>query len=130
MLKKILTFVLLPMLFIALFLYFFGVRKIELGNDYYLFMAGVSKNFENWKFTIPNIPTIPKMENAEGFVLILNAFISFVNGFVQFINILITVTNSIVQLLQFVITLVYTLIDWFTAMGDKYSGSSTSLLVY
>lgn len=110
MIKKnlfsIFTWLIVPCLFIALFLYSIGVERVEFDDKYYRFFSSVLQVQKQWKLAIPTIPTIELIGN--GFVDFLFGFI---NGLTNVINILITLTNVVINMLQFIISIFVAIVD-------------------
>lgn len=129
MARKIITFLLLPMLILAFFLAFAGVKKIEFGNSYYTFIKNVSDSYDSWSLTIPDIPKISKFELLdtdlsfwerlfEMFKMVANFFITLINIIISVVNFLAGVVNVIINVLQFIFTLLYQCKDF---IGDLSS---------
>ena len=105
---KIVMFFIVPMLFIALILSMNGVSKVEFGDGYYAFIQRVARKYNDWKLSIPNIPTIPKNNNVDSW-RIITALIEFANAFIRVFNGLLTIINMVINALQFVLTLIMSL---------------------
>lgn len=110
MIKKnlfsIFTWLIVPCLFIALFLYSIGVERVEFDDKYYRFFSSVLQVQEQWKLNIPNIPLIPSMGND-----FIDFLFGFINGLTNVINILINLTNVVINMLQFIISIFVAIVD-------------------
>lgn len=121
MVKKICLTLILLSLFIAIPLAIMGVKKIDLGTGFLWFMQKVDTDLAAWQVKIPNIPIIPKFEDASGWLVVLNFLISVWQGITVVLNIIITIFNYIIQLIQFICTLLFDiggLIAYALSTGD------------
>lgn len=116
MIHRVVLFFILPMCFIAFFLALLGVQQIEFGDTYYNFLQSVNNSFNSWKFEIPNIPSIDKIDtssyDSKGLILqviikIANFFVSFINIITKIINVLSSIINIFIAVIQFILTLIY-----------------------
>lgn len=89
-------------------------HTITLSNDVLGFLKQCSRELNEFRLEIPSIPKIDYFETDDNWLLILNAFIGFVNGISGVINFVIMIINFLVQLLQFLFILIknlFALID-------------------
>lgn len=116
MISKISMYFFLPMCILAFFLALGGVRQIQFGNDYYMFLRSVSVSYQNWRFEIPRIPKVPLIADrslgGNGTILgvliaIGNFFVSTFNGIIGSFNVIITILNVVITVIQFILTLIY-----------------------
>ena len=117
------------MAIIALFLALNGVQHIGIGEDYYSFMKSVSRDFENFKIEIPNIPKIPtitkKYNDSEWAIInaiftIINVIINFFNGVISVLNVTILIFNIVLQVLEFIVLLLWKCKDFIAQMVEKW----------
>ena len=99
--KKVFLWLIPVCAIIALVFYGFGVKHIEFGDSYYRFFQGVLQIENQLEIQIPNIPSIPPIEN--GFVDVL---IGFINGITTIINVLINIMNISIQILLFLFSII------------------------
>lgn len=118
------------MLFFAFFLAIVGVSHISTGEDYYTFLGSVSSRFENWRIEIPQIPSIPRMEQRDSrsgdnifaaFRAFVNFFVVVVNALISILNILILIINTLIQLIQFVTTFLFSMKDLISRLVQRNS---------
>lgn len=110
MVRKIVFSAILLCLFIAIPLSIVGIEQVELGEPFLAFVKTCDHELSDFKVAIPDIPTIPRVNNLGGFEFILNAFITFANIFVNLINIISKLLNVIIQVVQFIVIVVKNLI--------------------
>lgn len=133
MFKKIVLSLVLVCLFIAIPLALMGYKKVELGEPFLAFMQNVSKELNDFKIAIPDIPSIPHFEGATdgGFLEvmsnILNALINFVNVIITVLNALSTIINIIIQLLQTIFIVIKQLIGFKDNVAANNSVQSSSI---
>lgn len=127
MISKISMYFFLPMCILAFFLALAGVRQIQFGNDYYIFLRSVSVSYQSWHFEIPRIPNVPLISrtslNSNGLLLgvliaIGNFFVAAFNGVIGTFNVLITILNVIITVIQFILTLIYQCKDFITRLTN------------
>lgn len=106
MIKRIGAFLILGCLLIAIPLAILGYEKVELGGPFLAVMNQTSKDLQNFKIAIPDIPKIPLFESPQGFELVLNFLIKVTNGISGVLNFLIMLINTIIQLLEFIFLMV------------------------
>lgn len=120
---RILGFLMIFFLIIALVLALAGFDHIEFDSTYYKLLLEVNNNYQGWQIAIPSIPKIETLTTGAWYELILNAFINFVNGFFTFLNVIIMILNLAIQIIQFVSTFLYTIIIRFPEIvqGNGYT---------
>lgn len=128
MINKIIAFLILPCMILALVLSFVGVQQVTFDNSYYNFMSSVNNTFNSWSFSIPEIPKIPNIKNANWedvyelftFLKFLGGVIvKFLNGLISVINILIMIINVIIHLLQFILSIIYCVLNFRDTMATN-----------
>ena len=110
MIKKVIFAGIVLCLFIAIPFALMGIQHVELGQPFMTFLRGCNLELNQYKVEIPSIPEIPSPPNPSGWLLILNAFISFANFFVKIINVMTSILSVIIQLFQFIFILIKNLI--------------------
>lgn len=127
MITRIVSYLMLGMLFLSFFLAILGVTHISTGDEYYSFMGSVSQRFENWKIEIPQIPSIPRLDernagDGDGIFAAFRAFVNFfvvlANAIVGILNILILIINTLIQLIQFITTFLFSMKDFIGRLVD------------
>lgn len=87
-------------------------HQISLGAPFMSFLNSCSRDLSDIKIEIPSIPKIPYFEEGSGWLLILNAFIAFVNGISGVINFLITIINVLIEVLEFLFIIIRNLMTF------------------
>lgn len=105
MIKKIILSLFLGCLFIAIPLSLAGIHRVSLSDGVISFLQNCSRELNDFKVEIPQIPKIPTIN-----VGFLDVLINFINGFVILINFVITLVNIIIQLLEFLFIIIKNLI--------------------
>lgn len=111
MIKKIACVCIFISLLIALPLGLMGYKYVTLGPQFTAFMKATVRDLENWKFEIPNIPTLEPQQNAEGWELVLNILKYLANFFIGIYNFAITIMNIVIYIIQFFIAIIKHLIE-------------------
>ena len=125
MLTKIIGYIFFFCLLVAIPLSLAGVQKIELGNDYYTFIATVARNAEAVNFEIPNIPMIPETTGFAG-ATILNVLVQFVNFLSNILNFVIQVLNFIIKLFIFLFYLFKELFSFIDRLKESSNSVTTA----
>lgn len=115
MITRIITFILLPCLVVALLLSSFGITHVSLGGPVMAFMKAVEMRMNNFTIAIPSIPQIPSTSGGFEFFSML---ITFINGIVSVINVLITIVNTAIKVIQFFVTLLISVTELITGIKD------------
>lgn len=98
-------------MFIAIPLALAGFERVELGQDFLMFMSKCSIELDSYKIAIPEIPMIGSLDtNGDFWLNIVNGLINFVNFISRILNVLTTILNVIIQVLEFIIIVVKNLI--------------------
>ena len=105
MIRKIIFSSIFVLLLFSISLYLFGVRRVELGSTFLSFMKNCSRELENFKISIPNIPSIPLMDEVNGILIVVDLLTKFFNGLINVINFIILILNTVIQVLQFLFIL-------------------------
>lgn len=121
---KICAFFFLPMLMLALVLYFNGVQSIAYGDTYYIFLKQLSYNLSRTDISIPTL-SIKVASNLTG-IAILDSLLSLGNVIINFINFLIKVLNIFVGVGKFVWVFFKTLITF----GGTFTTSATAIVSF
>lgn len=130
MITRIVSYTLLGLLFFSFFLAIVGVTHISTGEEYYSFLGSISSRFETWKIEIPQIPSIPKMEQRDSssgdnifaaFRAFVNFFVIVINALIAILNIIILVVNIIIQLIQFITTFLFSMKDLISRLVERNS---------
>ena len=122
MISRIIAFLILPSLIVAMFLSLAGVSAIPFDdNSMYTFFSSVFTRFNNIRIAIPNIPSIPKLEYVASdnfFQFILNALIFVVRFLTIIVNAIVSVINFssalitlFIQIVEYVLVFIYSLKD-------------------
>ena len=121
MILKIVGFLLVPFMFIAIYLSANGVSQIPYDNTFYSWLKVTMENFNGWKLSIPPIPKIPILayQDDSGVLwVIINALIFVVRILTRLVNFIIGVVdvvfwflNIIIQIVQFLLTCIYSIKD-------------------
>lgn len=101
MIKKVIFAGIVLCLFIAVPLALMGINHVELGQPFMTFLRNCNLELNQYKVEIPDIPEIPTPPNPTGWLLILKAFVAFMNFFVKIINVFTSILSTIIQLFQF-----------------------------
>lgn len=125
MLTKIIGYILFFCLLVAIPLSLAGVQKIELGNDYYTFIATVSRNAEAVNFEIPNIPMIPETSGFAG-ANVLNVLAGFVNFLSNILNFVVQVLNFVIKLFIFLFFLFKELFGFIDRLKESALDEATA----
>lgn len=122
MIKKIIAFLFLPMLIVSLFLSFAGVTYIDPTSSVFMdFFRSISFRYNEFNFTIPNIPSIPDIESSSSskpfelitaLIWIGNLLVKFFNGVIAVVNIVILILNVVIKVIEFVIAFVWAIVDF------------------
>lgn len=118
MVKKIIFSGIVLCLFIAIPLALMGYKQVELGTPFLALMRSVSRDLDNFKIEIPDIPNIPHFSTIEASGVlevlfnILNAIINFFNVIIFLINTIVDVINIVIQLIQVIVLIVKNLINF------------------
>lgn len=102
MIKKIIVSTFFVLLLFSISLYLAGITHVELGSHAMAFLKNCSRELESFKIAIPNIPSIPNMEDVNGFMVVVDVLVKFINGLVNVLNFIILVLNTLIQLIQFI----------------------------
>lgn len=113
---KVIGFLMLGFLFIALILYINGVTHVDFDTRYYSFLLDVNKKLSDWSvISIPKIPDAPQYGPAdiEGDTIraFINGFMQFVNIIISFFNFIIMFINELITIVKFVVALVVVLFE-------------------
>lgn len=111
-----------PSLIVALFLSLGGVSSIPFNdNSMYTFFSGVFTRFNNISISIPDIPSVPRLQYVEAdnvFKFILNALIFvvrfltiIVNAIVSAINFSSGLVTLLIQMVEYFLVFIYSLKD-------------------
>lgn len=113
MLRRIVVSIIFISLLIAIPLSLMGYKQVELGTPFLALMKSVSRDLEEFKIAIPDIPNIPAFESGQsGWFDALNVLISIGNAFIGIINILSMITNVVISVIQVVVLVVKNLINF------------------
>lgn len=112
MINKIIFSTFAICLFIAIPLAVMGYTKVELGEPFLALIQQVNKDLADFKIEIPDIPSIPLFENADGFLAVINVLIKFVNIIIWLLNALADLINVVLQLIQTIVLFVKALINF------------------
>lgn len=122
MIKRIILFLFIPSLVIAVFLSLAGVHSIPFGdNRMYSWFQTVQYYFDNVNFYIPDIPNIPKVnrfENPNGWLVVLNILIFLLDVIITFVNAIVYVINFISSVVNVVLSLCYYLFIFIYCLKD------------
>lgn len=110
MIKNIIFSAILLCLFIAIPLAIAGVTHVDLGGPFLALLKNTSRELNDYKIAIPNIPEIPPLENVSGFWAVIDVLVKFVNALVKFLNFFVTIINVIIQLFQYIFLVIKNLI--------------------
>lgn len=97
-------------LFIAIPLSIAGVEHVDISGPFLSLMKNTSRELEEYKIAIPEIPSIPRLENVSGFFAVVDVLVSFINGFIKLLNFIVTIINVVIQLFQYIFLLIKNLI--------------------
>lgn len=86
-------------------------------NTYFDNVFNVSTGAVNPLALIPQIPQIPLMESADGFLIVLNVLIMFVNGLVTIINIITGLFNFLFTGFRYISQFFFTLSAFLGSMA-------------
>lgn len=112
MIRKMTLSIIFVCLCIAIPLAMLGYKKVELGTPFLALMSTTTRDLNNYKVQIPDIPRIPLFENPEGILIVIQFLIKVVNGLTALINVIILVVNYVIQILEFLVLLVRNLIQF------------------
>lgn len=124
MIKKIIFSGIVLCLFIAVPLALLGYTKVELGQPFLGLMKAVSRDLNNFKIAIPEIPHIPTFEEEsasgglEVLFNILNVIINFFNMIITLINAVVGIFNVVLQLLECIVLVIKNLITFKDSVID------------
>lgn len=104
-------------LIIAIFLLGFGITHVDIGTDFYAFMAGVSVRMNDFKIDIPNIPQIDAGSVQSGGI---NALVNIGNFFINFLNVIITIINLVNKVTEFFIIIIVQFVEMLINVKDSY----------
>ena len=107
---KIVSFFLLPLMCLSLFLYFNGIRYIQFDGSFYALFKTISLHTINVQ--IPKIPLIPNPDITDGFLAFIKFLVQFINFVIQILNVLVTLFNVIIRVLMFVFNFLTALVSW------------------
>lgn len=110
MIKKITVSIILVCLLIALPLALLGFKKVEIGPAFLGFMNNTVRDLDGWKFEIPTIPNIPRLDKPSGWLIVLDWLIWLCNALFNVMNLAITVMNVVLYALQFIVAIIKNLI--------------------
>lgn len=114
---RIIGFLMLGFLFIALILYINGVNHVDFDNRYYSFLLDVNKKLSDWAvLEVPKIPEISMVEEElkvgnVDFAGFVNGFYTFVNFIIGFLNFIVMLFNEILKLLKFIVAIIVVLVE-------------------
>lgn len=111
---KIVAWLFVPSLIIALMLKFTGVDSLK-GEEMRLLLNSINQNFVKFKLVIPSIPSITNTAYQTNDILKLLTGLA--NGVIGFINFLVGICNFIVQLVEFSIISLTTITNWVGSRG-------------
>lgn len=123
MIKRIVACLLFFCLIIAIPLAIAGVERVELGGAFMALLRNTSKELNTYKIEIPNIPSIPRLNSATGFMVVIDLLISFINGLVNLLNFVVMILNYVIQVLEFFCLLIknlFTFRDNLQESGDSF----------
>lgn len=110
MIKRIILSIILVCLFIAIPLSIAGVKHVDISGPFLSLMKNTSRELEEYKIAIPEIPSIPRLENVSGFFAVVDVLVSFINGFIKLLNFIVTIINVVIQLFQYIFLLIKNLV--------------------
>lgn len=119
MIKKIIVGLFFLCLFIAIPLSLAGITRVELGGSFMALMKNTSRELNDFKVAIPNIPNIPLLDKVGGFWEIVKILTNFINGFVNVLNFIVMILNYAIQLIQFLVLLVKNLILFRDSLSES-----------
>lgn len=129
MIKRLIFYLIGLCLVVALILYNFGVRRVELGTEFISFLTNVSRNSANFKLEIPQIPLIEIPHDTEWWD-ILGILSSIGNMFVGLVNTLASVINWVLGAIAWIISLVQCFFEFITQLSTQVPNvPSLSLMV-
>lgn len=114
--KKILLFILVPLLLFAVFLSTSGVKIVPFDTLYSLY-SDIVRALDSWQLILPNIKnfSIEFVEHITN-VPIVNALIGIpvgtLNSLIVVVNFLINVLNGVISIIQFVLSAFYVLSNY------------------
>lgn len=112
MIKRISLALILVCLLVALPLALMGIKHVEIGPAFLGFMKNTVRDLDGWKFEIPQIPTLARLEKPTGWLVVLDWLIWLCNAFFAICNLAITVMNVVIYVIQFIIALIKNLISF------------------
>lgn len=110
MIKNIILSLVLLCLFIAIPLSMAGVTHVELGAPVMAFLKNTSNELNNYKIAIPDIPSIPRLEDVSGFLVVIDLLIAFINGIIKILNFFVSILNVIIAVLEYIFLVIKNLI--------------------
>lgn len=119
MIKRIIAYLILFCLIIAVPLSLAGITRVELGGSFLALMKNTSRELNEFKIAIPSIPNIPKLDQVGGIWEVINVLVTFINGFVNVLNFLVTILNYAIQLIQFLVLLIKNMIVFRDSLGQS-----------
>lgn len=122
MIKRISLVCILVCLLVALPLALMGIKHVEIGPAFLGFMRNTVRDLDGWKFEIPSIPMIERLEEPSGWLLVLDWLIWLGNAFFSICNLAIMVMNVIIYALQFIVAIIKNLIS----LKDTLAGTGTT----
>lgn len=112
MFKRIIAVIMLLCLLIAVPLALLGIKRVELGEPFLALMHAVTKDLNNFKVEIPDIPLIDFGDKVGAGWDVIKAIASFFNFFIRIINVFILLINIVIQLFQVIFLVVRHLITF------------------
>lgn len=115
---RIIGFLMIGFLFVALILYINGVNHVDFDTRYYSFLLDINKKLSQWSvLSIPKIPSIEMLSESdlnpgsEGFLEFVNGFFTFVNYIIGFLNFVIMLINEVLTILKFMVAIIVVLVE-------------------
>ena len=122
MIKRITLVLTLVCLLIALPLALMGIKHVEIGPAFLGFMRNTVRDLDGWKFEIPSIPMLDRLEKPSGWFVVLDWLIWLCNAFYSICNLAIMIMNVVLYAIQFIIAIIKNLIS----MKDTLQSTGTS----